>query len=87
MISSIDPSYHGVMLKLKKYKYLEVIMTTTTILGIVTMVIWILVSTELSKNSKKDSDQKENSRRKLIVLMFAGIVLTIVVVIKLNKKL
>ncbi|QDZ95259.1 hypothetical protein D0438_10065 [Bacillus altitudinis] len=62
-------------------------MTTTTILGIVTMVIWILVSTELSKNSKKDSDQKENSRRKLIVLMFAGIVLTIVVVISLFQKL
>ncbi|ALM27577.1 hypothetical protein UP15_17520 [Bacillus pumilus] len=62
-------------------------MTTTTILGIVTMVIWILVSTELSKNSKKDSDQKENSRRKLIVLMFAGIVLTIAVVISLFQKL
>lgn len=62
-------------------------MTTTTILGIVTMVIWILVSTELSKNSKKDSDQKENSRRKLIVLMFAGIVLTIFVVISLFQKL
>ncbi|MCY7713109.1 hypothetical protein MH052_08970 [Bacillus altitudinis] len=87
MISSSAPSYHGVMLKLKKYKYLEVIMTTTTILGIVTMVIWILVSTELSKNSKKDSDQKENSRRKLIVLMFAGIVLTIAVVISLFQKL
>ncbi|EIL85779.1 hypothetical protein BAME_10520 [Bacillus sp. M 2-6] len=51
------------------------------------MVIWILVSTELSKNSKKDSDQKENSRRKLIVLMFAGIVLTIAVVISLFQKL
>ncbi|EKF37308.1 hypothetical protein BA1_01615 [Bacillus xiamenensis] len=62
-------------------------MTTTTILGIVTMVIWILVSTELSKNSKKDSDQKENSRRKLIVFMFAGIVLTIAVVISLFQKL
>ena len=59
MISSIASSYHGVMLKLKKYKYLEVIMTTTTILGIVTMVIWILVSTELSKNSKRTVIKKK----------------------------
>ncbi|MGX9290249.1 hypothetical protein ACSLGF_03305 [Bacillus sp. A015] len=62
-------------------------MSTATTLGIVTMVIWILVSAELSKTSKKDNDQKENSNRKLIVLMFAGIVLTIAVVISLFQKL
>ncbi|APT51233.1 hypothetical protein C9414_01610 [Bacillus sp. Nf3] len=62
-------------------------MNAATTLGIVTMVIWILVSVELSKTSKKDNDQKENSNRKLIVLMFAGIVLTIAVVISLFQKL
>ncbi|WP_226566726.1 hypothetical protein [Bacillus stratosphericus] len=62
-------------------------MNAATTLGIVTMVIWILVSAELSKTSKRDNDQKENSRRKLIVLMIAGIVLTIAVVISLFQKL
>lgn len=62
-------------------------MNAATTLGIVTMVIWILVSVELSKTSKKDNDQKENSNIKLIVLMFAGIVLTIAVVISLFQKL
>ncbi|MEI4790585.1 hypothetical protein WAX46_09895 [Bacillus sp. FJAT-53060] len=62
-------------------------MNAATTLGIVTMVIWILVSAELSKTSKKDNDQKENSRRKLIVLMIAGIVLTVAVVISLFQKL
>ncbi|WP_282067789.1 hypothetical protein [Bacillus pumilus] len=62
-------------------------MNAATTLGIVTMVIWILVSVELSKTSKKDNAQKENSNRKLIVLMFAGIVLTIAVVISFFQKL
>ncbi|ABV64021.1 MULTISPECIES: hypothetical protein [Bacillus] len=61
--------------------------TITTILAIVTLVIWIMVSAELSKSSKKDQNEKENSRRKLIVLMFAGIILTIAVVISLLQKL
>ncbi|MDM5321786.1 hypothetical protein RGT17_05905 [Bacillus altitudinis] len=62
-------------------------MNAATTLGLVTMVIWILVSVELSKTSKKDNAQKENSNRKLIVLMFAGIVLTIAVVISFFQKL
>lgn len=34
--------------------------TITTILAIVTLVIWIMVSAELSKSSKKDQNEKEN---------------------------
>lgn len=33
--------------------------TTTTILAIVTLVIWIMVSAELSKSSKKDHNEKK----------------------------
>lgn len=61
--------------------------TITTILGIVTMVIWIMVSTELSKSSKKDDKEKEKSRRKLIVLMSAGTLFTISVVFSLFQNI
>ncbi|TYS33066.1 hypothetical protein [Bacillus pumilus] len=54
--------------------------TFTGILGIVTMIIWILVSTELSKSPKK-KEEKLNNRRKLIVLMSAGMVCTISIVV------
>lgn len=59
--------------------------TITTILAIVTMAIWIMVSTELSKPSKKDD--QENSRRKLIVLMSTGTLLTVPLVFSLIQNL
>ncbi|MBR3379090.1 MAG: hypothetical protein IKG72_02970 [Bacillus sp. (in: Bacteria)] len=54
--------------------------TIMGILAIVTMVIWIMVSAELSKSPKKQ-EEKENSRRKLIVLMSAGMLFTIPIVV------
>ncbi|MBD3859101.1 hypothetical protein IEE86_05070 [Bacillus sp. 28A-2] len=60
--------------------------TFTTILAIVTMIIWIMVSTELSKSPKK-KEEKENSRRKLIVFMSAGTLLTIPVVVSLIQNI
>lgn len=56
------------------------------ILAIVTMVIWIMVSAELSKSPKKQ-EEKENSRRKLIVLMSAGMLYTIPVVVSLIQNI
>ncbi|ARD57837.1 hypothetical protein ACTHOS_08045 [Bacillus safensis] len=56
------------------------------ILAIVTMVIWIMVSAELSKSPKKQ-EEKENSRRKLIVLMSAGMLFTIPVVVSLIQNI
>lgn len=56
------------------------------ILGLVTMIIWIMVSTELSKSPKK-KEEKENSRRKLIVLMSAGMLFTIPVVVSLIQNI
>ncbi|MEK5499058.1 hypothetical protein NST57_18320 [Bacillus sp. FSL M8-0077] len=56
------------------------------ILGIVTMIIWIMVSTELSKSPKK-KEEKENSRRKLIVLMSAGTLLTVPLVFSLFQNI
>ena len=50
-----------------------------TILALVTLVIWMMVSAELSKSSKEE--EKENSRRKLIVLTSAGTLFTVPVVI------
>lgn len=63
-------------------------MSTTFIgiLGIVTMIIWIMVSTELSKSPKK-KEEKENSRRKLIVLMSAGTLLTVPLVFSLIQNI
>lgn len=63
-------------------------MSTTFIgiLGIVTMIIWIMVSTELSK-SPKQKEEKENSRRKLIVLMSAGTLLTVPLVFSLIQNI
>ncbi len=60
--------------------------TFMAILAIVTMVIWIMVSAELSKSPKKQ-EEKENSRRKLIVLMSAGMLFTIPVVISLIQNI
>ncbi|PIK28121.1 hypothetical protein CTV99_04775 [Bacillus pumilus] len=62
---------------------MEVMMMT--ILALVTLVIWIMVSTELSKSSKKDDQEK--SRRKLIVLMSAGTLFTIPVVFSLIQNI
>ncbi|MFJ5671763.1 hypothetical protein ACIQAS_08970 [Bacillus safensis] len=56
------------------------------ILAIVTMVIWIMVSAELSKSPKKQ-EEKENSRRKLIVLMSAGMLFTIPVVVSFIQNI
>lgn len=56
------------------------------ILAIVTMVIWIMVSAELSKSPKKQ-EEKENSRRKLIVLMSAGMLFTIPIVVSLIQNI
>ncbi|PUF91972.1 hypothetical protein DAD80_02040 [Bacillus altitudinis] len=56
------------------------------ILGIVTMIIWIMVSTELSKSPKK-KEEKENSRRKLIVLVSAGTLLTVPLVFSLIQNI
>ncbi|MBY0191509.1 hypothetical protein H7S25_16250 [Bacillus aerophilus] len=56
------------------------------ILAIVTMVIWIMVSAELSKSPKKQ-EEKENSRRKQIVLMSAGMLFTIPVVVSLIQNI
>ncbi|KKD41145.1 hypothetical protein VSS76_08920 [Bacillus safensis] len=56
------------------------------ILAIVMMVIWIMVSAELSKSPKKQ-EEKENSRRKLIVLMSAGMLFTIPVVVSLIQNI
>ncbi|GMG80413.1 hypothetical protein QRD88_17065 [Bacillus safensis] len=60
--------------------------TIMGILAIVTMVIWIMVSAELSKSPKKQ-EEKENSRRKLIVLMSAGMLFTIPVVVSLIQNI
>lgn len=60
--------------------------TFMAILAIVTMVIWIMVSAELSKSPKKQ-EEKENRRRKLIVLMSAGMLFTIPVVISLIQNI
>ncbi|UYO35453.1 hypothetical protein NF868_15635 [Bacillus zhangzhouensis] len=60
--------------------------TFMVILAIVTMIIWIMVSAELSKSPKKQ-EEKENSRRKLIVLMSAGMLFTIPVVASLIQKI
>lgn len=60
--------------------------TFMAILPIVTMVIWIMVSAELSKSPKKQ-EEKENSRRKLIVLMSAGILFTIPVVVSFIQNI
>ncbi|MED1577109.1 MULTISPECIES: hypothetical protein [Bacillus] len=59
--------------------------TFMAILAIVMMVIWIMVSAELSKSPKKQ-EEKENSRRKLIVLMSAGMLFTIPVVVSLIRN-
>ncbi|MCY7736465.1 hypothetical protein V2J31_12540 [Bacillus safensis] len=59
--------------------------TFMAILAIVMMVIWIMVSVELSKSPKKQ-EEKENSRRKLIVLMSAGMLFTIPVVVSLIRN-
>ncbi|WP_260981858.1 hypothetical protein [Bacillus sp. WP8] len=50
------------------------------ITAIVTMVIWVMVSAELTKSTKK-KEEKNNSRRKLIVLMSAGMLFTIFLVL------
>ncbi|MGG0026772.1 hypothetical protein ABEX92_02675 [Bacillus safensis subsp. osmophilus] len=60
--------------------------TFMAILAIVTMVIWIMVSAELSKSPKKQ-EEKENSRRKLIVLMSAGMLFTIPLVVSLIQNI
>lgn len=60
--------------------------TIMGILAIVTMVIWIMVSAELLKSPKKQ-EEKENSRRKLIVLMSAGMLFTIPVVVSLIQNI
>lgn len=62
--------------------------TLIGILGIVTMImiIWIMVSTELS-NSPKKKEEKENSRRKLIVLMSAGTLFTVPLVFSLIQNI
>ncbi len=60
--------------------------TFMAILPIVMMVIWIMVSVELSKSPKKQ-EEKENSRRKLIVLMSAGILFTILVVVSFIQNI
>lgn len=60
--------------------------TIMGILAIVTMVIWIMVSTELSKSPKKQ-EEKENSRRKLIVLMSAGMLFTIPIVVSFIQNI
>jgi len=76
------------MVKLEKIK-MEVIMMNTTfigILGIVTMIIWIMASTELSKSPKK-KEEKENSRRKLIVLVSAGTLFTVPLVFSLIQNI
>ena len=68
---------------------MEVMMMNSTIMGIlaiVTMVIWIMVSAELSKSPKKQ-EEKENSRRKLIVLMSAGMLFTIPVVVSFIQNI
>lgn len=59
--------------------------TFMAILAIVMMVIWIMVSVELSKSPKKQ-EEKENSRRKLIVLMSVGMLFTIPVVVSLIRN-
>lgn len=56
------------------------------ILAIVTMVIWIMVSAELSKSPKKQ-EEKENSYRKLIVLMSAGMLFTIPIVVSFIQNI
>ncbi len=56
------------------------------ILAIVTMIIWIMVSKELS-NSPKKKEEKENSRRKLIVLMSAGTLFTVPLVFSLIQNI
>ena len=54
------------------------------VLAIVSMVIWILLSLELSATSK---ETKKNRPGKLIVLMSAGIVSTIFVTLSLVQNI
>lgn len=54
------------------------------VLAIVSMVIWILLSLELSATSK---ESKKNRRGKLIVLMSAGIVSTIFITLSLVRSI
>ena len=61
-------------------------MMNSTFMAIVTMIIWIMVSTELSKSPKK-KEEKENSRKKLIVLMSAGMLFTISVVVSFIQNI
>jgi hypothetical protein len=82
----ISPDHYG---KIGKRTKMEVIMMNTTfigILGIVTMIIWIMVSTELSKSPKR-KEEKENSRRKLIVLVSAGTLFTVPLVFSLIQNI
>lgn len=64
-------------------------MMNTTLIGIlaiVTMIIWIMVSTELSKSPKR-KEEKENSRRKLIVLVSEGTLFTVPLVFSLIQNI
>lgn len=54
------------------------------VLAIVSMVIWILLSLELSATLK---ESKKNRRGKLIVLMSAGIVSTIFITLSLVRSI
>ena len=55
------------------------------IFGIVSMVLWILFSVELSKSSKESDNKK--SRGKLVTLMFAGIISTLFLAFSLLKEI
>jgi hypothetical protein len=57
----------------------------TTVLALVSIVIWITVSSELSKASKENNN--EQSRGKLITLMSAGTLSTIFVAFSLYQNI
>ncbi|OLP65119.1 hypothetical protein BACPU_20750 [Bacillus pumilus] len=54
---------------------------STTIVAIVSIVLWIAVTNELGKSSK------EKSRRKLFTFMLAGSLTTLILTLSLFQKL
>jgi hypothetical protein len=55
-----------------------------SILALVAIVIWGAVSRELVKSSKENS---KDSKRRIITLMFAGVLSTILLIIFLYQKI
>ncbi|PEP89740.1 hypothetical protein [Bacillus toyonensis] len=55
------------------------------IIAILSIAIWVMVSLEFIKSSKKED--KENNGRKIVTLMSAGILLTLLLIISLYQNI